>query len=134
MSDLTGPRFEPQTSSHRDKCVTVRPTGWLPVKFRIELKIDLLTHKCQRGYAATYLINSLSVSATCNLRVNDDNWLLQTLASYTFARSQSMFLYASPKVWNSLPLSMLEIESLSLVKKRLKAYYFNLAFEEVITV
>ena len=38
-----------------------------------------------------------------------------------------MFLYASPKVWNSLPLSLREIETLYLFKKRLKAYYFNLA-------
>ena len=25
--DLTGPRFEPQTSRSRDECVTARPTG-----------------------------------------------------------------------------------------------------------
>ena len=27
VSDLTGPRFEPQTSRSRDECVTARPTG-----------------------------------------------------------------------------------------------------------
>ena len=40
-----------------------------------------------------------------------------------------MFSCASPKLWNSLPVSLREIETLSLFKKRLKAYYFNLAFE-----
>ena len=38
---------------------------FLPVKFRIEFKIALLTHKCLHGYAPTYLknlINSRSVS------------------------------------------------------------------------
>ena len=110
---------------------------FLPVKYRIEFKIALLTHKCLHGYAPTYLknlINSRSVSERYSLRVNDDNWLLQTVTSLNFARSQSMFSCASPKVWNSLPLSLREIESLSLFKKRLKAFYFNLAFEDITTV
>ena len=93
------------------------------------IKNKLQAHKCLHGYAPTYLknlIHSRSVSARYTLRVNDDNWLLQTVTSLNFARSQSMFLYTSPKVWNSLPLSLREIESLYLFKKRIKAYYLNL--------
>ena len=45
-----------------------------------------------------------------------------------------MFLYALPKIWNSLPLSLREIETLSLFKKRLKAYYFNLVYKDISTV
>ena len=45
-----------------------------------------------------------------------------------------MFLYASPKVWNSLPPSLRETETLYLFKKRLKAYYLNLTFEGITTV
>ena len=89
------------------------------------------------GYAPTYsknLINSRSVVARLNLRVNDDNWLLQTVTSLNFVKSQSMFSYASPKIWNSLPLFLREIETLYLFKKRVKAYYFNLAFEDIITL
>ena len=110
---------------------------FLPVKFRIELKIALLTHKCMRGYAPTCwknLINFRSVSERYSLRVNDDNWLLQTVTSLNFARTQSMFSCASPKVWNSLPLSLRETETFSLFKKRLKTYYFNLAFGDITTV
>ena len=101
---------------------------FLPVKFHIEFKIALLTHKCLHGYAPTYsknLINSRSVSARYSWRVNDDNWLLQTVTSLNFARSQSLVSCASPKVWNSLPLSLREIETLSLFNKRSKAYYWN---------
>ena len=110
---------------------------FLPVKFRIEFKIAMLTHKRLHDYAPTYLknlINSRSVSERYSLRVNDDIWLLETVTSLNFARSQSMFSCASPKVWNSLPLSLHEIETLSLFKKRLKAFYFNLAFEVITTV
>ena len=92
---------------------------------------------CLHGYVPTYLkkiFNSHSVSARYTLRVNDDNWLLQTVTSLNFARSQSMFLYASPKVWNSLPRSLREIETLYLFKQHLKAYYLNLTFEDITTV
>ena len=45
-----------------------------------------------------------------------------------------MFSYASPKIWISLPLSLREMETLYLFKKPPKAYYFNLAFEDITTV
>ena len=61
----------------------------------------------------------------------DDYWPLQTVTSLNFARSQSMFSYATPKVWNWLPLSLREIANLSLFKKRLKAFYFSLVFEDI---
>ena len=92
---------------------------------------------CLHGYVRTYLkklFNFYSVSARHTLRVNDDNWLLQTVTSLNFVRSQSMFLYASPKVWNSLQLSLREIETLYLFKQRLKAYNLNLTFEDITTV
>ena len=92
---------------------------------------------CLHGHVRSYLkklFNSRSVSARYTLRVNDDNWLFQTVTSLNFARSQSMFLYASFKVWNSLPLSLREIETLYLFKQRLIAYYLNLTFEDITTV
>ena len=92
---------------------------------------------CLHGYVRTYLknlFNSHSVSARYTLRVNNDNWLLQTATSLNFARSQSMFLYAPPKVWNSLPLSLRKIETLYLFKQCLKTYYLNLTFEDITTV
>ena len=101
------------------------------------IKNKIRAHKCLHGYASTYfknLINSRSVSARYTLRFNDDNWMLQTVISLNFARSQSMFLYASPKVWNSLPLSLREIGTLHLSKKRLNAYDLNLTFEDISTV
>ena len=45
-----------------------------------------------------------------------------------------MVSFASPKVWNSLPLSLREIETLSLIEKHLEAFNFNLAFLDVTIV
>ena len=90
------------------------------------------------AWLCSYIFEKIIQLSFCfaryTLRVNDDNWLLQTVTSLNFARSQSMFLYASPKVWNSLPLSLREIETLCLFKQRLKAYYLNLTFEDITTL
>ena len=67
----------------------------LPVKFRIEFKIALLTHKCLHGYASTYwknLINSRSVSARYSLRVKVN--LHSIRFSYVFVRF--FYVFASP--------------------------------------
>ena len=38
ISDLTGPRFEPQTSSSRDKRIIARPTGRYLKKLQIKIE------------------------------------------------------------------------------------------------
>ena len=109
----------------------------LPVKFRIEFKIALLTHKCLHGNAPTYLkelICARPASTRYCLRVNDDKWLLQTLPYPNLVKSKSMFSFAAPKIWNSLPFSLRETSSVSLFKSRLKSYFFNIAFEDVANV
>ena len=65
------------------------------------IKNKIRAQKCLHGYAPTNLknlINSRSVAARYTLLANDDNLMLQTVTTLNFARSQSMFLYASPKV------------------------------------
>ena len=37
VSDLTGPRFEPQTSRFSNERVTARPTGRLQLSYKLEL-------------------------------------------------------------------------------------------------
>ena len=45
----------------------------------------------------TIFENSRSVLVRYSLRINDDDWLFQTVTSLNFARSQSIFSYA--KIW-----------------------------------
>ena len=57
-------------------------------------------HKCLHGYAPTFeQFNQLSFcfGKIYTLLVNDDNLLLQTATTLNFAKSQSMFSYASPR-------------------------------------
>ena len=41
------------------------------------------------------------------------------------------FYAAAPTLWNSLPVNIREITSLSIFKKKLKAYLFNLAYNKL---
>ena len=40
------------------------------------------------------------------------------------------FYVAAPTLWNSLPANIREITSLSIFKKKLKTYLFNLAYNK----
>ena len=109
----------------------------LPVKFRIEFKIALLTHKCLHGNAPAYLRKLICprFASTCYcLRVNNDKCLLQTMPHPSLVKSKSMFSLAAPKIWNFLPLSLREISSASLFKTHLKSYFFNIVFEDVASI
>ena len=57
---------------------------------------------------------------------------------FSFDRDSSVYMIKNkiraPKVLNSLPLSLREIETLYLFKQRLKAYYLNLTYEDITTV
>ena len=109
----------------------------LPIKFCIEFKIALLTHKCLHGNAPAYLRKLIcprfAPTRYC-LRVNNDKWLLQTMPHPSLVKSKSMFSFAASKIWYSLPLSLRETSSVSLFKAHLKSYYLNIAFEDVANI
>ena len=105
----------------------------LPVKFRVHYKIALLTYKCIYGTSPDYLQNLISYypASSYNLRVSDDPLLLKIMSELNYKKPESIFSCASSHVWNSLPLSLREIESMSRFKKQLKRHYFSIAFEDV---
>ena len=63
-SDLTGPRFEPQTSRSRHERVTARPTGW----FENQLNCDLLTYLRFKPANADCNLYRYFKSLNCNFR------------------------------------------------------------------
>ena len=109
----------------------------LPIKFCIEFKIALLTHKCLHRNAPAYLRKLICprfASTRYCLRVNNDKWLLQTVPYPSLVKSKSMFSFTAPKIWSSLPLPLREISSVSLFKTHLKSYFLNIAFEDVSSI
>ena len=70
-------------------------------------------------------------SSVYHFRNNCDNFLIETTLEPTYVKYKSAFSYSSATVWNSLPLSVREADSIAQFKSQLKSYYFELAFSDV---
>ena len=102
---------------------------WLPVKFRIMFKVNLMTFKALHGTAPSY-ISSLIHPYVPNhyvLRSIDQHLLTVhkfVLKSYGY-RS---FAHQAPILWNALPLNVRAESTLTVFKTKLKTHYFFIAF------
>jgi hypothetical protein len=101
---------------------------WLPVKFRICYKVNILTFKAIHGQAPAYLSDLVQpYHPSRNLRSGSRNLLtvptskLRTVGERAFS-SQAAFL------WNNLPVQLRSIDDFCDFKKCLKTHYFQVAF------
>ena len=104
---------------------------WLPVKFRIDFKILLLTYKAINGLAPFYLQELISLKEACKykLRSDCDGLLLNPVKFKTLTTlGDRSFAAAAPQLWNSLPYSIRSSPSVASFKKTLKTFLFQKAF------
>ena len=100
---------------------------WLPIKYRIEFKIVLLIFKCLYGLAPQYLVDLIAVAAQSiyTLRSRNATLLVSANARCLPTLGDRAF---QPKLWNSLPAEIRNIESLTSFKRALKTYFFKIPF------
>ncbi len=99
----------------------------LPTKHRIDFKILLMTYKALNGLAPQYLSELLShYSPPRPLRSQNSGRLIIPRISNQLRR-QIVFLF-STKLWNNLPNTVWEADTLCQFKSRLKTHLFNLAY------
>lgn len=101
---------------------------WLPVSFRIQYKIYLLTHKCIHRTAPSYL-QELTPPYICNregLRSANKGLLKEEQRKKGI--SDRAFCNAAPALWKQLPIDIRQITNLDLFKKKLKTYLFAKAY------
>ena len=103
---------------------------WLPIKDRIIFKVMLYVFKCLAGSGPLYLSSCLELynptrkglrSASDSTRLNVPtirNWTLKSAADKTFT-------YNAPSIWNKLPSSVRNTQSVSIFKKGLKTHLFS---------
>jgi len=101
---------------------------WLPIKFRIDFKILVLTYKAFHDMAPKYISALITkYKPTRSLRSASQNLLVvprYNLATYG-GRS---FSAVAPVLWNSLPRDTRDAQSLDVFKRRIKTYLFKKAF------
>ncbi|XP_029924039.1 uncharacterized protein LOC115371064 [Myripristis murdjan] len=100
---------------------------WLPITYRIQYKILLLTFKAIHNLAPPYLSDLLhiatparTVRSSSSLHLSVPPARLATMGSRAFSRS-------APQLWNSLPLDLRNTTSVNLFKSKLKTHLFRLA-------
>ncbi len=96
-----------------DHITPVRSTLlWLPIKHRIDFKILLITYKALNGLAPQYLSKLLShYSPPRPLRSQNSGLLIIPRISKSTAGGRSFF-YLAPKLWNNLPNTVREADTL----------------------
>jgi len=92
---------------------------WLPVEQRINYKLSVLTFKTQQTSSPQYLSQHISLRTSArNPRSSSVPLLCMPFRQTSFARRS--FSTAAPLTWNSLPPAVLNCDSLSTFKSRLK--------------
>ena len=106
----------------------------LPLKARIEFKIFLITFKSLKFNQPSYIRKLLSFSShesTSGLRSADDPYRLHkptAIGERGFANRS--FSYIGPCLYNKLPITNKEIDSLNTFKSHLKAFLFSRAYDQ----
>ena len=105
----------------------LRSLHWLPVRFRILLKINMLTYKTLHGKQPVHFHSMLATSIPSRLpRSNNENSLsVPRIKTNTGARACHS---CAPSLWNNLPLSVCSANTVATFKKHLKTHLFDLAF------
>ena len=103
-----------------------RMLHWLPVQQRIDYKVALLTFKVHSTSTPSYLRHLIQDREHSHNLRSTSTTLCQPFTTTTFAKRA--FRCSAQEVWNSLPKSVLNSDSVAVFKSRLKTFLFSQAF------
>ena len=101
---------------------------WLPVKYRLDFKILLLTYKCLNGHAPEYLSELLQSYMPSRTLRSSSKDLLKEPSYRTSSYGKRAFSVIAPRLWNSLPMEIRSSPSVASFKRSLKTHFFKQAF------
>jgi hypothetical protein len=103
---------------------------WLPIEQRIDFKILLLCYKAHYDNGPDYLKELLiPYHPSRSLRSGSSNLLVQPKSNMK-SYGDRAFGIAGPNLWNKLPDSVKNCDSVHSFKKSLKTHLFRAAFNE----
>lgn len=119
-------RLVTRSKKHDHITPILRELHWLPVHYRINYKIALLTFKSLHGMAPDYISSLITkYSPSRCLRSSSEFFLSHPPISKTKFYGARSFTVAAPEVWNSLPANVRSLTNLNHFKRNLKTYFFN---------
>jgi len=105
----------------------LRQLHWLPVQRQVEFKIVCLGHQSLASLAPTYLTTDIHLVSEYGhraLRSSTDRTLTVPQTHNRFG--DKSFAVAGPCLWNSLPISLLQISSYGQFRRYLKNHLFGI--------
>jgi hypothetical protein len=103
---------------------------WLPIVYRIQFKILLLTFKCLHGKAPMYLSSLLQRYSPKRALRSTNKHLLVNKSAKGKTYGNRAFSVAAPKLWNNLPSDLRRCTKLATFKNKLKTVLFRRAFDQ----
>ena len=103
---------------------------WLPVTFRIQFKVILITFKVLHDMAPSHISSLLRVRQNTKYSFRSNNEILLTplLKKSAATTGDRSFTMVTPILWNSLPLESRNIHKLDKFKQRLKNIFLSFSF------
>lgn len=101
---------------------------WLPIRFRVDFKVLMLTYNALHGLAPQYLTELLTPYTPKRDLRSSETGLLTVPSTHLRLMGDRAFSSLAPKLWNSLPIEIRQTKSFGIFKSQLKTYFFRLAF------
>ena len=106
---------------------------WLPVTFRKEFKVIVITHKAIYGTAPNYLSSLVNFKPNSSYSLRSNNKYLLSNPNFRTLHTlgDRAFVAAAPKLWNNLPLDLRCTSDFQVFKRNLKTHLFKKAFSDI---
>ena len=105
---------------------------WLPVLFRIDFKILLITFKALNGFSPAYITDLLSVYTSARTLRSSDKGFLAVPGARLMTKGEKAFSVRAPRLWNDLPEDIRSASSVLCFKSLLKTHFYRKAFPDFI--
>ena len=116
-------------SKKRDHITPVlKNLHWLPIESRPKFKILLFTFKALHELAPAYIQELLTVYQPIRSLRSESNFTLTVPRVRSTTYGTRCFAKSAAVLWNDLPMHMKKSTSVSVFKKNLKTYLFQLVF------
>jgi hypothetical protein len=103
---------------------------WLPIHYRCQYKLLIYVYKAQHGKAPSCLQELITLYKPNRALRSENSMLLHPPNDVrTKSYGERRFDKAAPTLWNSLPLSLRNVNSLDIFKRELKTHFFRIAFK-----
>ncbi len=102
---------------------------WLPVPYRIQYKVLLLTYKAIHGLAPSYISDIIHHHTPSRSLRSADKGLLSVPRTWLKTKGDRSFGAVAPRLWNALPLELRSAQSVVTFKGQFKTHLYKVAFK-----